>query len=298
MTATAPISLYFDVPKGQRADLEVVARATLEWVAVIRDIASVIAPDLEFEIEFIESEDGSVWLSSLLQAVKEGDRKALATIATTVVAFFALGPALHLQTDIGDAFWARLGHSHEVEISEADKVEIVARLAQAIDETAVEQHRQRLVRQAERDGDIRGVGVSLEPIPEGPVAQIPRAHFPAYGAALPTERPSFQKDTKVRQDVRVKVIRANLEEGEPRPRWRFAEGDTRWSADIEDEEFVLALNLDRTGLHLAVGQTLIVDVAIDQRFIDGAWEETNRRIVRVIEPRINRRQGTFDLSGK
>lgn len=298
MNASAPISLYFDVPKGERADLEAIARATIEWISIIRDIASVVAPNIEFDIEFVESEDGSVWLSSLLQAVKEGDRKALATIATSVVAFFALGPALHLQTDLGDAFWERLGHTHKVDLSEQDKNEIVTRVKQAINETPIEQHRQRLVQQAERDEDIRGVGVSLAPVPSGPVAKIPRELFPAYGAIVQTERPPFKKDTTIHQGVRVKVIRANLEEGEPKPRWRFAEGETRWSADIEDSEFVLALNLDRTGLHLAVGQTMIVDVAIDLRFVDGAWEENNRRVIRVIEPRINRRQGSFDLGAE
>lgn len=289
----APISLYFDVPKGKHADLEVIARATIEWIEAIRDLASVVAPGVEFEIEFVESEEGSVWLSNLLKAVKEGDRKALASIVGAVVLFFAAGPALHLQTDVGDEFWKRLGHEHGVEISEADKEEIAAKVVEAIERTQVGERRRKLVRQAERDDQIQGIGVGITPTPEGPVTRISREQFPAYGAGVAPVKVVPKKDAEIRENVRVKIIRANLEEGETKPRWRFAEGETKWSADIEDDEFVFALNAESTGLPLAVGQTLVVDVVIERKFVDDAWQEDNRRIVRVREPRVNRRQASL-----
>src|SRR3546814_17877925 len=90
---TVPISLYFGIAEGKRVDLETIARASLEWASLIRDIAAVVAPDAEFEIEFVQSEEGSVWLNNLLTAVKEGDRKALGSIVAAVLAFFAMGPA-------------------------------------------------------------------------------------------------------------------------------------------------------------------------------------------------------------
>jgi hypothetical protein len=294
----APISLYFDVPKGQHADLEVVARATIEWIEAIRDLASVVAPGLEYEIEFVESEEGSLWLSNLIKAVKEGDRKALASIVGAVVLFFAMGPALHLQEDAGDEFWKRLGHEDDVKISEDDKREIVANVVKAIEQTQVVDRRRQFIRQVERDPRIGGVGVGLRPSPAGPIANIPREMFPAYGAGESVVKPLPKKDTEVRENVRVKIIRASLKEGDIKPRWRFSEGDPEWSADIEDEEFVAALNADQTGLHLAVGQVMIVDVAIDRRLIDDAWQEDNRRIVRVKDPHISRRQASLDLRGQ
>jgi hypothetical protein len=292
----APISLYFDVREGEHPNLEVVARTTIEWIEAIRDLASVVAPDLQFEIELIETEDGSLWLSNLIKAVKEGDRKALASIVGAVVVFFAMGPALHMQTDVGDAFWERLGHKHDVTIDAKDKAEIIAGVARAIDETQVEERRRSMLRYAETDPHITGIGVDSEPRKAGPVARIERYEFPAYAA--PEEvRPTFKKDTEVRANVRVKIIRASLEENDLKPRWRFSDGDTKWSADIEDDEFIVALNSERTGIPLAVGQTLIVDVAIDRKFVDDAWQEDNRRVLRVREPSILRRQTSFDLGG-
>lgn len=297
MMTVAPISLYFGVEEGRRADLEVIAKATIEWVELIRELASVVAPGVEFDIEFVESEEGSVWLSNLLKAARDGDRKALAAITYAVLLFFAASPALHLQTDFGDAVLEKLGHTHEVELTEEDKADIANKVAEAIERTAVEDRRRNLIRQVERDKDIDSVGVGYMPDPKGPMASIGREHFPAIGAKAQQSRVTIIRDTQTQQNVRVKIIRANLEEGEAKPRWRFAEGDTKWSADIEDEEFIYALNAERTGLPLAVGQTLIVDVAIDRKMVEGAWQEDNRRIVRVIEPGVNRRQGALDLRG-
>lgn len=297
MTET-PISLYFDVPKGQHADLEVVARATIEWIEAIRDLASIVAPGLEYEIEFVESEEGSLWLSNLIKAVKEGDRKALASIVTAVLVFFALGPALHLQTDAGDEFWKRLGHEDDVKVSEEDKREIVARVVKAIESTQVGDRRRRFIKEVEKDPRIEGVGIGTTPSLAGPVVNIPREMFPLYSTPEPLARSLPKKDTEISESVRVKIIRASLKEGDTKPRWRFAEGDTEWSADIEDEEFVEALNADQTGLHLAVGQIMVVDVAIDRKFIDEAWQEDKRRIIRVKEPRIQRRQASLDLSSQ
>ncbi len=142
---------------------------------------------------------------------------------------------------------------------------------------------------------IKGVGVGRTPVIGGPSHVITRDEFPFYAPDVGTKRPLPIKDTSYRNSVRVKIARANLEEGETKPRWRFLEGETKWSADIEDAEFVEALNAEQTGLPLAVGQVMVVDVAIDSKLVDGAWEESNRRIVRVVQPAVNRRQATLDL---
>ena len=151
-----------------------------------------------------------------------------------------------------------------------------------------------MVRHAEQDPRIAGIGVDIEPRLDGPAARIERYEFPSY-APMQDARPVIKRDTEILTSVRVKIIRANLEEGEMKPRWRFAEGETKWSADIEDEEFVSALNSEQTGIPLAVGQSLVVDVAITRKLVDGAWQEDNRRILRVREPHIDRRQNSLNL---
>lgn len=295
--ASAPISFYFGIEKGQRANLDTIALVSVEWVGLVRDLAAVIAPDLKFDVEFEHSEDGSVWLNNFIRALHGGDRKALAAVVAAVVTFFGSGPALHVQTDLGDEFWKRFGHEHKVELSDADKQDIADRVVRALDETDAENRRRKIIQLADRDPQITSVGVDFRARCEGPISRIPRESFAAYDAPA-TPRPPVEKDVAYNRNIDVKIARASLREGETRPRWRFIHGDDEWSAHIEDEEFIWALNQEKTGLPLAVGQHMRVDVAIDMRLVEGTWKAHDRRVIRVHEPKVRRAQGELGLGGE
>lgn len=297
---TAPISLYFGVAEGKRANLETIAQASLEWISLIRDIAAVVAPDIEFEIEFVQSEKGSIWLSNLLKAVKEGDRKALSAIVSAVLIFFAMGPALHLQADFGAKLLEKFGHVDKVDLSDESIKRIVEQLHQAVDETDLEQRRRNILEYVERDPDVTSIGVDLQPRVGGPVTRITRDQFAAYDRLppTPTAKPQEQGNIVYERNIDVNIVRASLREGDKRPRWRFRHGADEWSATIEDEEFIWALNQDKTGLTLGVGQHMRVDMAIDLKQVDGEWEPDNRRIIHVRAPHVRRAQGELGLGGE
>ncbi|WP_187334781.1 hypothetical protein [Novosphingopyxis iocasae] len=296
--STAPISLYFDIPKNEYADLEVVAKTAVEWVELIRDLASVIAPGVEVQVELVQTQDGSLWLSNFLKAAKEGDRKALAAIAYGVLAFFAAGPALHLQSDAGDKFWEMLGHEHKVELTDDDKKDIAERVVKALHTTDAENRRRNVIGEAEKDETIRGLGVGLRPKISGPICRIDRAEFPAYSELPKAHEPPPLKDVEIRSNVHATIVRANLEPGDTKPLWRFREGDEKWSADIEDDGFIYALNHESTGIPLAVGQTMVMTIAIDRVKTEGIWKIKKRRVLRVVEPRVARHQGSLGLGGE
>lgn len=296
--AAAPISFYFGIQDGQHANLDTIALASMEWVALVRDLAAVIAPDLVIEVEFIESEAGSVWLTNMIKAVHSGDRKALAALVVAVLVFFGSGPALHIQTDVGDEFWARLGHDHGIELSDEDKADIAARVVRALDETSAEQRRRNLIEIAEGDEQITSVGVDTIARKGGPITKISRESFPSYDElpAPPTERSA--KEVRYERNIGVEVVKASLRKNEARPRWRFRQGKAEWSATIEDDEFIWALNNDKTGLHLAVGQQMRLDLAVDVRLVDDVMIDQDRRIIRVHEPRVDRAQSELGLGGE
>ncbi|MET3723193.1 hypothetical protein [Sphingomonas trueperi] len=289
----APLSLHFGLVENERADLETVANAAVEWVGILRDLASIVSPDLEFEVEFVESEEGSVWLSNLVKAVRAGDRKALAALTFSAVLFFAMGPVSHLQTDAGNAFWKAFGHVDTADLSDSDKQDIANKVVLAFEKTDLAERRRRIVRQVEKDSHVTSIGIGYTPAKKGPIAAIPRAQFPIYGAAPEVESPLLIKETKFRNHVVVKIVRANLRENELKPRWRFMDANEEWSADLEDGEFVAALNHEATGLPLAVGQKMTVNVAIDGYLLGEEFIAENRRITRVIVPQVERRQLDF-----
>lgn len=298
----APISLYFGVEKGKRADLETIARASLEWAGLVRDIAAIVAPDVDFEIEFVQSEDGSIWLSNLLKAVKEGDRKALGTIVMAVLIFFAMGPALHVQADFGSMILKMMGHEDNTDLTAESIHKIAEQIVQAMNETQLEERRRNIIAHAERDPDITSIGVDIRPRAEGPITRISREYFASYDELPPAHVEAEEvvpKDVAYERNIDVKIIRANLREGAKRPRWRFRHGEDEWSADIEDSEFVWALNEQKTGLPLAVGQHMRIDLAIDlQKVAEGEWEPKNRRVIRVRDPVVRRAQGELGFGGE
>src|SRR3546814_8262697 len=121
---------------------------------------------------------------------------------------------------------------------------------------------------------FRSIGVDFQPRPEGPVTKISREQFASYDSMPPVVavRPSDQQDVAYERNIDVNIVRATLKEGDKRPRWSFRHGADEWSATIEDEEFIWALNEDKTGLKLGVGKTMRVDVAIDMKRIDDERE--------------------------
>jgi len=297
---TVPISLYFGLSKGKRANLETIAKASLEWAELIRDVAAVVAPEVEFEIEFDHSEDGSVWLSNFLKAVKAGDRKALGSIVASVLAYFAMGPALHLQADFGTKLLERAGHKDTFDVSDDSLEKLRNTLLQAVDETRLEQRRRNLIAHAEMDPDVTSIGVDLQPRIDGPFTRITREQFASYDRAPPPVpvKKVASENVAYERNIDVKIVRATLREGDKRPRWRFRHNNEEWSATIEDEEFIWALNEDKTGLSLGVDQHMRVDLAIDLKQVDGEWEPDDRRIVRVRTPRVVRKQGELGLGGE
>src|SRR3546814_7283704 len=118
-------------------------------------------------------------LNNLLTAVKEGDRKALGSIVAAVLAFFAMGPALHLQEDFGAWLLAQMGHEDQVDVTDEAASKIANRVLQAVNETNLEERRRKIIGYAESDPDVTSIGVDFQPRPKGPVtkiSQIGRAH--------------------------------------------------------------------------------------------------------------------------
>src|SRR5437588_7902012 len=64
------ISLYFGLKEGQRADLEVVAAAALEWVEAVRAAAREISPDAHVRIEIINASESSLRLNAVLEWIE------------------------------------------------------------------------------------------------------------------------------------------------------------------------------------------------------------------------------------
>ncbi len=65
--ANGSVSLYFGLHEGQKADLEVISKAAIEWVNSIRLATNLIAPDVEVRVEFVNAHESSLSINSTLK---------------------------------------------------------------------------------------------------------------------------------------------------------------------------------------------------------------------------------------
>ena len=86
------ISLYLDLVPGQKADLEVVARAALAFSAAVKEAAFILHPGMEITLELQSGTEGSLSLNTIIRWVKATavpDRATLRALGYLVLVWFA-----------------------------------------------------------------------------------------------------------------------------------------------------------------------------------------------------------------
>jgi hypothetical protein len=64
------ISLYFTLKPGEKADLEVVATAALEWLESARAAAREIEPNAQISVELVDADESSLRLNTILDFIE------------------------------------------------------------------------------------------------------------------------------------------------------------------------------------------------------------------------------------
>ena len=64
------ISLYFSLKPGEKADLEVIATAALEWLESARAAAREIEPSAQIRVELVDADESSLRLNTILDWVE------------------------------------------------------------------------------------------------------------------------------------------------------------------------------------------------------------------------------------
>ncbi len=91
MDETESFGIYLQLADGEKADLETVARASLEFSAAVKELAFFLDPTLDLRIELVSGTESSLQLNSFFRAVKAKatDRKYLAGLAFAAAAFLS-----------------------------------------------------------------------------------------------------------------------------------------------------------------------------------------------------------------
>lgn len=296
-----PFSIYLQLEEDSRADFEVVAKASLELIKAMREIAAFAAPEVQIQVALQNGEEGSLRLNSLLRlkGTSEGEAsrfKISDGLIIGLVLFLLETTAGHYADkllDLLDAEISRLiqaGATEEEVEAEAAKVRMaiggIARNQVGTDEI------RRFFGEIERDRAISGVGIS-DSHHTPPADIVPRAEFLSRATEPRQEEEEITR--KRYEEIEIMLVQPRLLGDEKA--WRFFAKGSEFSAKLEDRKFVSETLSGKRKLPLVQGVWMRVTMRYDERKSDNAWIVTKRTIEQVHDAWSREPQGSLFEEG-
>lgn len=286
MEASAPISLYLDLAEGESANIEVVARAALAWSAAVKELAYVIDPSMDVELELVSGTEGSLDLNACLVAFSKfaEQRPKLATVIITSLTWFMVQTGSYTYERVLD--WLT-GKDAPPVVKQLSKEEIQAIAREVINaqekQIAAEQRRQ-IFHELNKDTSIIGVG-STQERDTRPTLIVPRAEFAERaGSTITVSEAEVKRRTELAV-LPVVLVSPTLKDAERS--WRFQAGTLpEFGAVMKDHAFLDALVAGRVALPLRAGVEMQIELETKQEKVGDVWVVRERNVLRVIQPAI------------
>lgn len=294
----APVSIYFGLEQGKKADLEVIAEAAIAWVAAVREMAAVVDPSLEVSVEIVDGDESSLWLNVLtaieskLERVERGGEKFPRLWALAKgLAFIVVATPL---TVTAEDIWRAITEENPAivaELSPQARQELIEDFKKALREDVARPEKRQFFRSVEKDTVVSAVGISSRPHGT-PKLLTTREQFVSYVRSGVVEE-ATENSRKRTETWDVTLISPVLENAERS--WRFIRpGLPEFGAVMRDKAFLEAIEHGGVHVELRKGIQMMVELQFRERFEGGVWVTIERSVVRVISPTYDR--GEFDFS--
>lgn len=272
-----PISLYIALEEGQKADLEVVARAAEAFVEAIRELAFVLDPALEIRVELLSGTESSLSLNSLIRIIK-GDSVAELSVKAVIFAVIWWFTQHTLEWSFDKVMDEITGQSSPtVHISEDDKNDIATKVVKAIEGRVAQPQIQRVYRELERDPAVSGVGATQNPDRKPPTI-VPRDKFAISGGYTEVlETPTRRRRVTIE---RLLIVSPVLKKG--KRKWKFAFREGEFGAPIKDEA---SMQMLLSGV-LPMREGIEIDAELEtvEEKRGTVWVPVERNILRILRP--------------
>lgn len=269
------ICLYLDLNEGQKADLEVVAKAALAFDAAVKEIAFVLDPGAVIRVELESGTEGSLSLNSIISAIGPMNRVRLQAIAFALVTWFGAETASYVYSAILDQI---KGDEQALQLSEEQIKEMSEQVAKICEGKVGARQVGDVFKELEKDPAVRGVGVTTSK-DKKPRYVVPRSQFQERSRSIS----ETQEVTSARTTTGVQtltLISPVLVEG-PR-KWKFRSGQVEFGATVKDADFVQRVLAGRE-LPMAAGIVLKVKLTVKEEMIDEVWHVKERIVDEVLE---------------
>ncbi len=287
-----PLRLYYSLEEGHTANAEVIARASLAFIAGVKELSYVLNPSLEVQVGISGHSDGSLWEDLLLLVDKakaeyhsHPTRYGLALAALAWI----MAPPLERARDIA---WQPIIDKYLPEASPEDVTEAKRLIERAQSGNIATRQKEQFYREVARDTGIKGVSANIER--EKPVWTVLREEFPAYSGRGEVIESELDRTTV--GTMRVIILSPVLEVSNRR--WKFATAQGEFGASVKDQAFLEQIVAGQTRVRMRGGVELDVDLETRERLVDGVWTVTERNVLRVLDIREPERTRQSDLFPK
>jgi hypothetical protein len=293
--AVEPVSLYIDLKKGEKADLEIVARAALAFAGAIREVAYAVDPSLELRIELVSGTESSLSLNSLLKSKvsEQLARISLLAVAWGTISWLTEASLHYVYEKTLDMV---LSQEESKGVSKDDIEAIVRRTIDAYQKQAAPKVEE-IYRELDADPAISGIGASREPGTR-PEHVIPRDEFQARARLMGGV--TFELDEERTPRVRTSIEMLTLVSPvllESKRRWRFLGKEGEFGASMKDSVFLDNILRGRSAIPMVAGIRLEVELqTIEDPIEDGAWLVRQRNVLHVRRFNTPQIQGHLQLS--
>lgn len=291
------ISLYFTLKAGEKADLEVVAKAALEWLDAVRAAARELEPGAQIKVEIVDADYASLslntvfeWVESQLERIDRGSGR-YPRLRKLAVALALFVPTTGVQTYsyyFGPQPIAVLSEEDRKLLEEDHKL-LRELLERTTKNPEVDSKREKFFRTLERDPSITGAGLLEEPKAAAPLVLVPSGQFAERSGLwalqtveeAPTERTIYPV-------IDVTLVSPVLV---PKPRsWLFQPDDglPEFRATMKDMAFLAALDSDHVKESLRTGIRMTLRMMVKEQRFGDVWlvKRKGRSIVEVISPKV------------
>jgi hypothetical protein len=290
-----PLRLYYKLADGHTANAEVVARASLAFIAGVKELSYVLDPSLKIQVGIQGHADGSLW-EDLLLLVDKGkaeyrSRPTRYGLALAALAWIMAPPADRVR----DIAWQPIIDKYLPEATDADVTEAKRLIEIAESGKVAVREKQQFYREVGRDTGIVGVSANIDR--QQPTWVVVRNDFPAYSGQAPVIESALDRATV--GPMRVIILSPVLEVSNRR--WKFATAQGEFGASIKDTEFLENIVRGQTSVRMRGGVELDVELETRERLVDGVWTVTERNVIRVLEinePTASRQGSMFPRDGE
>jgi hypothetical protein len=270
---------------GQYPDTSVAARALLDWADLARATIAAINPNDRLALEIAGVVHGSARFPQVLK-VLEGQAADIrhAWAEYPALKSIVVGAAHTLYTSViaASVSIAMQPDEQVVRLSDQDRAILEDMRDRAAADPQVQAASKRLYRTLENDPTITGIGTAPS-WESGAIYVVPKSEFAERGGLWESQQDGPQ--TRFDREIwDVTLLRPALV-SKPQA-WQFTRGGLKFSAQMADPNFLLAMRDGLIPLNLQEGVMMRVEVEYQSVLNGQVWEAQprTRKVVRVLSP--------------